>query len=627
MQRTKPFQGEGEKRIESLCHLFGPVVVVGAICLLVFISALLAWHVPGRFPKPMVASTDPTTLKSLLELQLNDYKALLVAFNTNISAQALIVATAVLVIIRRSDSLNFFGNSIPLSWLHVFIPILLIYLFMAHGYISYRVIATRMYGLQLAAALPNMSEYQNLFRDASSFDAWFMAFIDTAADPVSGIDRTYAFEISFIFVIVLGTLIGASHASALAMVCIGCRRYVAASQARCLAGYYMLPLAPLAFLLVSHFLFAYAGPNWNLYQPYVAVVTIPLMAFLLWLSAKIDITSFAETLQCLRRKREVKLLGPIERSPLRLDGPERTIALIGDSLSTGFHVGPALHMIVRSWCAWKTNWFLTLPPGGQAEPSVVMRLSALGTITGTQHASVAAMVNAGRRRSVLNHVIRTYQFCHQVDEVISGPFPDILLIWIGHNDVDWKWWTDKPTVPGKSLRPELLDELSDAFIYEYESQLRRLLNSALASDHRSAIAVFGLTDFASFFRARAEAEVMRSANDRLFPHLDTGYKSFVSMKPEHRSGMVELAIHFNNKLEVMCNRLGEQLSGTEVRLVYSKAMSLTEMNGGTDLNSVDAWHPSLHGHSKLADSAYPTVYELAEFMGWVGTNSLRGARN
>ena len=241
-----------------------------------------------------------------------------------------------------------------------------------------------------------------------------------------------------------------------------------------------------------------------------------------------------------------------------------------------------------------------------------MRLNALGTITGIQHASVAAMVDAGRRRSVHNRVTGTYHFCHQVDEVLSGPFPDILLIWIGHNDVDWRSRTE-------FLRPQILEELSDAFIYQYEAQLRRLLNSALASGRRSAIAVFGLTNFASFFHARAEAELMRSANDRLFPHLETGYKSFVSMKPEHRSGMVELAIHFNSKLEVMCNRLGEQLSGTEVRLVYSKAMSLTEMNGGTDLNSIDAWHPSIHGHSKLADSAYPTVYELAELMGWVGS--------
>ena len=117
----------------------------------------------GSFHRPRA------TLKSLLDLQLNDYKAGLVAFNTNISVQALLVVTAVLVIIRRSDSSNLFGNSIPLSWLHVFIPILLIYLFMAHGYISHRVIASRMLGLQIAEGLqkaerlPHQSEYRPYF--------------------------------------------------------------------------------------------------------------------------------------------------------------------------------------------------------------------------------------------------------------------------------------------------------------------------------------------------------------------------------------------------------------------------------------------------------------------------------
>jgi hypothetical protein len=105
------FQAKDEKRIESLCHLFGPAAVVGACCLLV-VAALLAWP-PKHFPKYVVDSTDIPTLKGLLDLRLNDYKAGLVAFNTNISAQALLVVMAVLVIIRRSDSLNFFGNSIP----------------------------------------------------------------------------------------------------------------------------------------------------------------------------------------------------------------------------------------------------------------------------------------------------------------------------------------------------------------------------------------------------------------------------------------------------------------------------------------------------------------------------------
>jgi hypothetical protein len=127
--------------------------------------------------------------------------------------------------------------------------------------------------------------------------------------------------------------------------------------------------------------------------------------------------------------------------------------------------------------------------------------------------------------------------CDQVDEVLSEPFPDILLIWIGHNDVDWRGRTD-------SLTSKALLELSNAFVQEYEFQLRRLLDGALAKGSRSTLVVFGLVNFKLFFDARGKAEAMRSANNSLFPFLEAGYKSFVSMKPEYRGGMIELATHF-----------------------------------------------------------------------------------
>jgi hypothetical protein len=172
----KPSQAEGDKRTAYLPHLFGPAALVLAIWL-VSIVALLVWKVPAHFPKFAFVSTDPITLKELFNLQLSDYRAALAKLDTNLSAQALIVATAVLVIIRRSDSLNFFGNSMPLSWLHIFIPILLVFLFGSFGYISHRLISGRMLGLQMAASFPHhASEYQNLFRDASWIDAWFIAF-------------------------------------------------------------------------------------------------------------------------------------------------------------------------------------------------------------------------------------------------------------------------------------------------------------------------------------------------------------------------------------------------------------------------------------------------------------------
>ncbi|MBH5396396.1 hypothetical protein HZZ13_01010 [Bradyrhizobium sp. CNPSo 4010] len=310
-----------------MLHLFGPAYVVAAVSLLVIaaVYALKGW--PPHFPASG-ATVESSNLKDLFDHTLRDYKAGLTALDTNLSAQALVVATAVLVIIRRSDSLNFFGNSIPLSWLHAFIPILLLYLFMAYGNISHRLIASRMLGVQLACALSLAPQdaaapkalrldeaaakcgtgnpRRELLRDAGWIDAWYISFIDTEQN-ISGIDRTYAAYIKTVMIIVLGTQIAAAHASTLAIVSIGCRRYFTTRYKRRLIWYYVLPLAPLISLGVANFLFAYGGPHRNTYQLYVVAVSITLMAFLLWLSVKIDSTSHPETLRCLRLRRQQAL--------------------------------------------------------------------------------------------------------------------------------------------------------------------------------------------------------------------------------------------------------------------------------------------------------------------------------
>jgi len=223
------------------------------------------------------------------------------------------------------------------------------------------------------------------------------------------------------------------------------------------------------------------------------------------------------------------------------------------------------------------------------------------------------MVDDAKPRSFRDRLFGTYHFSHQVDEVLTGRFPDILLLWIGHNSVDWKWQADACT-------HELTAKLSNVFVRRYEAQLRRLLHAALASNNRTVIVVFGLTNFGSFFRARTEAEALRTADKALFPHLESAYKHFMSMKPEYRGGMVQLAALFNDKLKSMIKRIGEQLSETNVRLVYSNVLAITDMDNTTLLNSIDAWHASILGHRRLADSAYPIVFDQAQFLGWDGTH-------
>lgn len=614
-------QIHAEPSIGILRHLFGPVALLATIVFIVLIAVL--WNAPD-FPRPEKAPYPENDTTRLFDHQLKEYKSGLIRFDAYLSLQAVFIATSILVVIRRSDSLNLFGNSIPLSWLHFFIPAVLVYLWLGVGFTVHELIWSRMRAVEMINATHALTpEYKKLFRDGGWIDGWLLSFVDRRPD-IANLNEGYYSGINLQFqrwntgflLIVLGTLISAAHASALALVSIGCRRYLSKRQKPLLFWYYVLPLVPLAFLIWSHVQFALGGSNRNIFQIYVSVASIPLFAFLLWLSAKIDRTSDIESLQCLRRARELRLRGsldPLRHKPKSAARTERTVALIGDSLSTAFFVGSLPPMLLRMWRGWRTNWFLSLRIEKGTDQSVLARLAAFGTITGTQHASVSASVDSGRRRNFFDHLTNTFHFSHQVDEVLTGRFPDLLLIWIGHNDVDWRHAV-------KSTRSKSLGDLSDDFARRYEVQVRRLLNGALATDNNIILVVFGLINFGSFFQARAQAEQMRCANKSLFPHLESSYKYFVSMKPEYRTGMVELAITINEKLKGMCNKLREELAETNVHLVYSDAMSIAEFADARFLCPVDAWHASLHGHEILAESAYPIVHEQAQLLGWDGSS-------
>jgi hypothetical protein len=67
-----------------------------------------------------------------------------------------------------------------------------------------------------------------------------------------------------------------------------------------------------------------------------------------------------------------------------------------------------------------------------------MKLSCLGAVSGVNYVSVSSMADDAKPRSFRDHLFGTYHFSHQVDEVLMERFPDILLLWIGRDSVDWK---------------------------------------------------------------------------------------------------------------------------------------------------------------------------------------------
>jgi lysophospholipase L1-like esterase len=577
----------------------------------------------ARPAPPIEASPNPSptpvvTLKEVFDYGLADYKAKLDQLDANIKLQALFIVFTVLLVLRRSDSLNLFGNQLPLQWLHLFVPVAMIYLWLNFGFMLDYLIHSRLWGVEsLKVHSPSMADYGKLlFQDSGFVDGWFLSFIDTKCingkcinpGDYSGIDHNSQTSTATLLVLVFGTLLSAAHAGIIGMAFIGCRRYLRRLSRRFFLLYYLLPLIPIALLIVSHLQFVYGGSNRNYIQLYIAFMTIPLVAILLWVSVVVDSKVDPDSVACLRRQRRLEKRRSIhDDDDLRF----KTMALLGDSLSTRFYVGSLPGMLLRMWRAWKGTWFAAAPADKLEIGSIFERLSTLAPISATVHASARAKVDADGNRTLFDLLSNTRHLSHQVDEVLLGEFPDLLLLWIGHNNIDWH-----SRVP--ELTDQSCDDLATEFTNCYKHQLERLLKGALRSKKRIVLVVYGLINFESFFQARAEAERLRTADPTKYPYLEKDYEYFSSMKPEHRNGMVRLAQLCNEKLKEMCRGLDEEIRKSDVLLSYSDALSRAEISEAQMINQSDAWHPSSAGHRVLAERGYEPIKEEFSYLGWAG---------
>jgi lysophospholipase L1-like esterase len=290
------------------------------------------------------------------------------------------------------------------------------------------------------------------------------------------------------------------------------------------------------------------------------------------------------------------------------------IAMIGDSLSRNFYVSSLPSMIWRSKMNHGRDWFLDTDPSPQSIYSVYERLSQITPLVACECSSVAAKVDSGKDG---NHFLQCWypmNFSQQVDLILEGKrFPDLVMIWIGHNNLHWEWYVD-PHQPEKIEAG--LQEIVTRFYKDYERQLGRLVERAREEKQRRAIIVFGLVNFKSFFEARDAAEQLRKENPKLYPYFEVDYKHYATMKPEYRGNMMKLALMINEKLRAMIGESNRKLGAdSKVRLWYSDALATVNLSDVTMIHRVDAWHPSRKGHNVLAKAAFDALCPSLNFLG------------
>jgi len=304
--------------------------------------------------------------------------------------------------------------------------------------------------------------------------------------------------------------------------------------------------------------------------------------------------------------------GEITRAELVARLPH--IAMLGDSVCMGVYISSPWSTFWRAHTSRGKNWFLDLG-AAPAIFSVSQRLEAITPFVAIECAGVGALVDREHsRQNLFRSILGTRNFSGQIDELLRARrFPDLILISIGHNNVDWAWRCP----PHELERPEeRLKRLGKEFRRNYVRELQRLLDGACLHQHRVAILVYGMINFESYFEGREAAERQRETNRTLYPHLETTYKYFVSFHPAYRRSLIRLARIANQELRAMVEKVSRELvRRTEhIQLRYSDALATADLSRAELLHPIDGWHASVEGHNVLAQAAFSDLKSSLEFL-------------
>jgi len=310
----------------------------------------------------------------------------------------------------------------------------------------------------------------------------------------------------------------------------------------------------------------------------------------------------------LARHRDVQLTKHrlIERFP--------HVALLGDSACMDIYISSPWSTFWRARTSHGGNWFRATGSPQSPIRSVFERLVEITPVVATEYSGIGALVDHEHARAnFCRRIIGTRNLSGQINKLLrTRRLPDLILIAIGHNNVDWAWRcpADELNAPEGRLKNQ-----SQQLRRNYTRELRRLLAGARAEERRVAIIVFGLINFESYFKGRETAERLRKADGRLYPHLETTYKHLISFHPAYRRNVIRLASMMNEELRSMVEELNREIEADRhIQLRYSDALAKADLSRPELLHPVDAWHASTEGHRMLAQAAFNDLGPSLKFL-------------
>ncbi len=290
------------------------------------------------------------------------------------------------------------------------------------------------------------------------------------------------------------------------------------------------------------------------------------------------------------------------------------VAMLGDSACMGIYVSSPWSTFWRARTCCGNNWFLDSNPSSLGIQSVSKRLEKLTPFVAIECAGIGALVDSEREQaSFFRRILGTRNFSRQIDHLLGMKrFPDLILISIGHNNVDWAW--RGPTNDPERIERRLQRQSRD-FRENFTRQIQRVIHRARAHRHAVAVLVYGLVNFESYFKGREIAEGLRSRDASRYPYLETTYKYFTSFRPACRANLIRLATMVNDELRSMIAELNSELiHNANIQLRYSDALATADLSRAELLHPIDGWHASVEGHNVLAAAAFRDLEPSLEFL-------------
>jgi lysophospholipase L1-like esterase len=291
------------------------------------------------------------------------------------------------------------------------------------------------------------------------------------------------------------------------------------------------------------------------------------------------------------------------------------VAMMGDSLTQHFYISSPVSLFWRARTQRRKNWFLDTDRDPASIRSVYERLETFTPLVATEYNGAGALVAPSRAGEGLRRrIVRTRNLSGQARQILRKKrFPDLIMIWIGHNNLDW---TEGLSAADREHPEKRLEEIAVKFREYYTEPLQSLIDRAKGANHKVAIVVFGLANIDAFFKARKKAEAVHAKNPALYPYFESGYRSFESLKPPYQKNMVRLSLMMNAEMRAMVGDLNRRLKNHDnVRVQYSDALAKVDFGRLEMINPVDAWHPSVEGHKALAAAAFSVLRPSLEFLG------------